>query len=77
MSLTLTSPAFAEGGEIPPRYTCEGEDVSPPLAWSAPPAGTRSLDHGDDSHQKFIQPVRRLDRHERRGPLTGPVSGVH
>jgi hypothetical protein len=43
MSLTLTSPAFAPGGEIPIRYTCEGDDVSPPLAWSAPPAGTRSL----------------------------------
>jgi Raf kinase inhibitor-like YbhB/YbcL family protein len=43
MSLTLTSPAFAEGGEIPARHTCEGEDLSPPLAWSAPPAGTKSL----------------------------------
>jgi len=43
MSLTLTSPTFVDGGEIPVRYTCEGEDVSPPLAWSAPPAGTRSL----------------------------------
>src|SRR3954454_3065667 len=43
MSLTLTSPAFAEGGEIPARYTCEGDDISPPLAWSEPPAGTRSL----------------------------------
>jgi Raf kinase inhibitor-like YbhB/YbcL family protein len=43
MSLTLTSPAFAAGGEIPTRYTCEGDDVSPPLAWSTPPAGTKSL----------------------------------
>jgi Raf kinase inhibitor-like YbhB/YbcL family protein len=43
MILRLTSPAFAEGGEIPTRYTCEGEDVSPPLAWSEPPGGTRSL----------------------------------
>ena len=43
MSLTLTSPAFAEGGEIPARHTCEGEDLAPPLAWSAPPAGTKSL----------------------------------
>ena len=43
MSLTLTSPAFAAGGEIPTRYTCEGEDISPPLVWSAPPADTRSL----------------------------------
>ena len=43
MSLTLTSPAFAEGGEIPARHTCEGDDLSPPLAWSAPPPGTASL----------------------------------
>ena len=43
MSLTLTSLAFAEGGEIPARHTCEGEDLSPPLAWSASPAGTKSL----------------------------------
>jgi Raf kinase inhibitor-like YbhB/YbcL family protein len=43
MTFTLTSPAFAHGGEIPTRHTCEGEDISPPLAWSAPPVGTRSL----------------------------------
>jgi Raf kinase inhibitor-like YbhB/YbcL family protein len=43
MTLTLTSPAFGEGAAIPERYTCEGADVSPPLAWSGVPAGTRSL----------------------------------
>ena len=43
MSFTLTSPAFATGGEIPTQYTCEGDDISPPLAWSTPPAGTKSL----------------------------------
>jgi phosphatidylethanolamine-binding protein (PEBP) family uncharacterized protein len=43
MTLVLTSLAFAEGGEIPTRYTCEGQDVSPPLAWSEPPGGTKSL----------------------------------
>jgi Raf kinase inhibitor-like YbhB/YbcL family protein len=43
MTMTLTSPAFAEGSEIPTRYTCDGDDVSPPLAWSAPPAGTKSV----------------------------------
>ena len=43
VTLTLTSPAFAEGGEIPRRYTCEGQDASPPLVWSAPPSGTKSL----------------------------------
>jgi Raf kinase inhibitor-like YbhB/YbcL family protein len=43
MAITLRSPVFADGAEIPRRHTCEGEDVSPPLAWSDPPAGTRSF----------------------------------
>jgi Raf kinase inhibitor-like YbhB/YbcL family protein len=41
--LTLTSPAFPPGGTIPTRFTCDGEDVSPPLAWTGTPPGTRSL----------------------------------
>jgi hypothetical protein len=43
MSLTLQSTAFAADGAIPSRYTCEGDDVSPPLAWSGAPAGTKSF----------------------------------
>lgn len=43
MAFNLTSRAFTEGGEIPKRCTCEGEDVSPDLAWSDLPEGTRSL----------------------------------
>lgn len=43
MSLSVTSPAFANSGDIPKRHTCEGSDVSPPLAWSGLPEGTRSL----------------------------------
>jgi hypothetical protein len=43
MSLTLTSSAFAHQGEIPAKYTCEGKDLSPPLAWSGVPAGAKSL----------------------------------
>ena len=39
----LTSTAVVDGGTIPRRYTCDGEDRSPPLLWSAPPAGTGSL----------------------------------
>ena len=39
-SLALTSSAFGEGEVIPERYTCDGEDVSPPLAWERGPAGT-------------------------------------
>lgn len=43
MTLVLTSSAFADGQPIPTKYTCEGEDVSPPLAWSGVPAGAKSL----------------------------------
>lgn len=43
MSLTLTSPAFASGHEIPVDYTCDAGDVSPALNWSGVPAGTKSL----------------------------------
>lgn len=43
MALTLKSRAFDNGGEIPSRYTCEGEDVSPPLVWTGVPETARSL----------------------------------
>jgi Raf kinase inhibitor-like YbhB/YbcL family protein len=43
MTMRLTSPAFADGAEIPREHTADGRDVSPPLAWSGAPAGTRSL----------------------------------
>jgi hypothetical protein len=43
MPLTIRSSAFEDGAEIPLRHTCEGDDVSPPLAWSGVPAGARSL----------------------------------
>ena len=43
MTFTLTSTAFAPGGAIPAKYTCEGADVSPPLAWHGVPVGTKSL----------------------------------
>jgi Raf kinase inhibitor-like YbhB/YbcL family protein len=43
MALTLTSSAFAPDGKIPSQYTCEGEDLSPPLAFTGVPDGTKSL----------------------------------
>jgi Raf kinase inhibitor-like YbhB/YbcL family protein len=43
MALVITSPAFANGGAIPLRYTCEGEDISPELRWESNPAGTKSF----------------------------------
>jgi Raf kinase inhibitor-like YbhB/YbcL family protein len=41
--LDLTSPAFAEGGAIPVRYTADGDKVSPPLSWSGVPDRTAAL----------------------------------
>jgi len=41
--MQLTSTAFQEAEPIPARYTCEGQDVSPPLKWSGAPAGTKSF----------------------------------
>ncbi|MEA2587578.1 MAG: hypothetical protein QOH66_505 [Actinomycetota bacterium] len=43
-SITVTSPAFADGATIPLKYTCTSANpVSPPLAWSAVPGGTAEL----------------------------------
>lgn len=41
--MRLTSDAFEDGGTIPRRYTCDGEDVSPALAWQGAPDGTESF----------------------------------
>ena len=39
----LTSPDFSDGDPIPARYTCDGENIPPTLAWGEPPAGTVSI----------------------------------
>ena len=43
MALYVSSTAFQEGESIPAQYSCQGQDISPPLAWSEPPSGTRSF----------------------------------
>ena len=43
MQLEIFSPAFSSGAMIPVRHTCNGEDVSPPLAWGNVPATAKSL----------------------------------
>jgi Raf kinase inhibitor-like YbhB/YbcL family protein len=57
--MEIRSTAFAEGASIPSRYTCEGDDVSPPLAWTGVPAGAKALalivddpDAPDPAHPK-------------------------
>lgn len=41
--IVVESPAFAEGDELPAEYTCDGENVSPPLRWSDVPEGATEL----------------------------------
>ncbi|MCS7184761.1 MAG: YbhB/YbcL family Raf kinase inhibitor-like protein [bacterium] len=41
--MDLYSRAFENNGLIPKKYTCDGEDISPPLKWSNPPANTKSF----------------------------------
>jgi phosphatidylethanolamine-binding protein (PEBP) family uncharacterized protein len=42
-SISLESPAFADGGDIPDRYTADGERISPPLMWRGAPQDAESL----------------------------------
>lgn len=41
--LQVESSAFEAGGSIPIQHTCDGQDMSPPLSWSEPPAGAQSM----------------------------------
>lgn len=43
MTIKVTSPAFAEGENIPKKFSCDGDNVSPALSWSGTPDGTKSL----------------------------------
>ncbi len=43
MDIKITSPAFENEGLIPAKYTCDGEDISPPLKWDAVPEDTKSI----------------------------------
>ncbi|MBM4446169.1 MAG: YbhB/YbcL family Raf kinase inhibitor-like protein [Chloroflexi bacterium] len=42
-AFVITSSAFVAGAKIPVKYTCEGQNVSPPLDWNQVPAGTASF----------------------------------
>lgn len=43
MTLSLSSPVFGEGEKIPVQYTCDGQDISPPLVWEEPPSETQAF----------------------------------
>jgi Raf kinase inhibitor-like YbhB/YbcL family protein len=42
-TMTISSPSFSNGGDIAKKFTCDGDDVSPQLAWTEPPAGTKTF----------------------------------
>ncbi|BFU44780.1 YbhB/YbcL family Raf kinase inhibitor-like protein [Krasilnikovia sp. MM14-A1004] len=58
MSIAVTSSAFADGGDIPARHTCDGADVSPPLTVAGLPSGVRELallvEDPDAPHGTFV-----------------------
>lgn len=43
MTLSITSDVFTNGGNIPAGYTCQGQDIAPPLRWTGVPDATKSL----------------------------------
>ncbi|HEX5063064.1 MAG TPA: YbhB/YbcL family Raf kinase inhibitor-like protein [Kofleriaceae bacterium] len=42
-TLRVESSAFGANGSIPAQFTADGEDIAPPLTWTTPPAGTKSI----------------------------------
>ncbi|MBW8041361.1 MAG: YbhB/YbcL family Raf kinase inhibitor-like protein [Planctomycetes bacterium] len=43
MEIIITSSAFEHEALIPPKYTCDGDDISPPLQWESIPEATKSI----------------------------------
>jgi Raf kinase inhibitor-like YbhB/YbcL family protein len=87
-TLTLTSPAFVDGADMPARFTADGEGRSPPLAWTGLPAGTAALvvlveDAGSPTPQPLVHLIAwdvapepaRLD--EGALPSPGRPGGMH
>jgi hypothetical protein len=66
----LTSTAFEEGGTIPAKYTCDGDDVSPPLQWTGVPSGTTEL------RIEVIDPDARGFVHWRRAGISGSATSL-
>lgn len=52
--LTISSPAFADGAPIPVQYTCKGDNIAPPLAWSAPLGGALIVDDPDAVNGLYV-----------------------
>src|SRR5439155_12041068 len=84
--LTLTSSAFTDGATIPVRYTADGDNGSPPLAWTDPPGGTKSFalvcEDPDAPSGSFVHWLVWDIKADARGlkqgvSHTGDASGIH
>ncbi|HLP15630.1 MAG TPA: YbhB/YbcL family Raf kinase inhibitor-like protein [Bacteroidota bacterium] len=82
MTLEVRSPAFSQGETIPRRYTCDGENISPALEWSAVPEETQSIaviaDDPDAPRKTWVHWVlfnlpAALERLEEDVPKTGTL----
>lgn len=76
MTLRLTSTAFIQASTIPARFTCDGDNLSPPLAWSGAPPATRSfaLKSRADRNLRAIMLRRRGAPAAPRGAQSRPTS---
>lgn len=61
--MKLISTAFNEGGQIPSKYTCDGENINPPLSWRDIPSGTKSfaLIMDDPDIPDFVKKARGIE----------------
>ncbi len=82
-SITITSPAFSDGGRLPVDLTCDGKDIMPELVLSSPPENTKSLllmvDDPDASGETFTHLLAFNVTPDLRkfpgGPELGPAAG--
>lgn len=79
-TVTLSSPAFADGADLPARFTADGAGVSPPLAWSGLPAGTAALvllveDAGSPTPRPLVHLIAWSVPPEPAGLLEGALPG--
>src|SRR4029453_14313774 len=74
--LRLQSPAFKHTGRIPAQYTCDGKDLSPPLEWGQPPAGTKRIAIVGQDPTVDPGPVVHWVLYDLPGSWTGVPAGV-
>lgn len=79
MALTIESAAFQLNGNIPRKHTCEGADVSPPLAWRGEPGATKSfaliVDDPDAPDIRRVGSLKATSRQYRTCPRPGRCKG--